>query len=146
MFHKSLFRPSITTMLVKKINHSPVPFQIVSSQDAKKRRKPRIPTWSPTVVLTRPEDAWLRWADGKRYYHLSMFLLVTSGKICGILTSKFLFCLPPPTSCLRPNKYFAINLNLQIFLTTIFLLPPLIFLFHIVTSIKPISLNIHPTW
>ena len=23
----------------------------------KKRTKPRIPTWSPTVVLTRPEDA-----------------------------------------------------------------------------------------
>ena len=37
-----------------------------------KRTTPGIPTWSPTVVLTGPDDAWLRWADGKRYCHRGM--------------------------------------------------------------------------
>ena len=38
----------------------------------KGRTTPGIPTWSPTVVLTRPEHAWLRWADGKRHSHVGM--------------------------------------------------------------------------
>ena len=37
-----------------------------------KRTTSRIPTWSPTVVLTGPGNAWLRWADGKRYSHCCM--------------------------------------------------------------------------
>ena len=40
-----------------------------------KRTTSRIPTWSPTVVLTGPGNAWLRWADGKRYYHCCMVVL-----------------------------------------------------------------------
>ena len=43
----------------------------------KRRTTLQIPTWSPTVVLTQPEPAWLRWADGKRYYQIGLIVLTT---------------------------------------------------------------------
>ena len=65
----------------------------------KRRTTLQIPTWSPTVVLTQPEPAWLRWADGKRYYQIGLIVLATSRPIkhynvvpyistCGVLLPK----------------------------------------------------------
>ena len=59
----------------------------------KKRTTPGIPTWSPTVVLTGPDDAWLRWADGKRYCHHGMVVPDTN-------------CYPPISHrCIQYSKY-----------------------------------------
>ena len=46
-----------TRIYARKCTHGTVAYVRRSTKVAKKRTTPGIPTWSPTVVLTRPDDA-----------------------------------------------------------------------------------------
>ena len=66
------FRRGRQVNVVKSNKKEVIVLVFYSVNKKNKRTTSRIPTWSPTVVLTGPGNAWLRWADGKRYSHCCM--------------------------------------------------------------------------
>ena len=69
-----------------------------------KRTTSRIPTWSPTVVLTGPGNAWLRWADGKRYSHCCM---VVPANMCHLQYTNTLYFYTYTTTQRHLQLHFA---------------------------------------
>ena len=57
---------SIKKKLFKKKNLVP---EKKNCANEKKHSTPKIPVWSPTTVLIRPNGAWLRSSNGMRYIH-----------------------------------------------------------------------------